>query len=61
MVYFYPVLVKGLGYTDPVIAQFITVPILTVGFVFTPVSGIVGNRSPPKRGHLIVSELGSPS
>jgi len=25
LTYFYPVLVKGLGYTDPVIAQYMTV------------------------------------
>ncbi|KAK0641807.1 pantothenate transporter liz1 [Cercophora newfieldiana] len=57
MVYFYPVLVRGLGYTDPVKAQFMTVPIWTVGFVFTMLSGIIGDRYPPKRGLLIVGGL----
>lgn len=57
MVYFYPVLVKGLGYTNTVKAQFMTVPIWTVGFVFTMLSGIIGDRFPPKRGLLIVGGL----
>lgn len=57
MVYFYPVLVKGLGYSDPIKAQFMTVPIWVVGFVCTIISGIIGDRYPPQRGLLIVGGL----
>ncbi|KAK0620771.1 pantothenate transporter liz1 [Immersiella caudata] len=57
LVYFYPVLVRGLGYTDPIKAQFMTVPIWVVSFVCTIASGFIGDRSPPRRGILVVGGL----
>jgi len=57
MVYFYPVLVKGLGYTNTVTAQYMTVPIWVVGFVFTIISGFGTDRIPRYRGLLIAGCL----
>lgn len=55
MVYFYPVLVNGLGYTDPIKAQYMTVPIWVVGFVFGVLSGFAGDHVPRWRPLLIIA------
>ncbi|KAK4182958.1 putative transporter-like protein 21 [Podospora australis] len=57
MAYFYPVLVRGLGYTDPVKAQYMTVPIWAVGLVFTMASGFVTDRLPHWRVPVLASCL----
>jgi len=57
MVYFYPVLVKGLGYTNTITAQYMTVPIWVVGFVFTMICGFGSDRIPQYRGLLIAGCL----
>ncbi|KAK4209549.1 putative transporter-like protein 21 [Rhypophila decipiens] len=57
IVYFYPVLVKGLGYDNPVKAQYMTVPLWVVGFVFSILSGIIGDRIPQHRAIVIVAGL----
>jgi MFS family permease len=58
MAYFYPVVVRGLGYTDPIKAQYMTVPIWTVAFVFAMVGGFVADRVPRRRPLLIMSGFG---
>jgi MFS family permease len=55
MTYFYPVVVRGLGYTNPVKAQYMTVPIWVVAFVFAMVSGFVGDYHPARRPLLIMA------
>ncbi|KAK5658640.1 hypothetical protein OQA88_2033 [Cercophora sp. LCS_1] len=50
MAYFYPVLVKGLGYTNPITAQYMTIPIWVVAFVFTVAGGYLADRVPRHRG-----------
>lgn len=57
VVYFYPALVKGLGYDNPVTAQYMTVPIWVVGFVFSVIAGWVGDRYPRHRALNIVGWL----
>ncbi|KAK3313973.1 major facilitator superfamily domain-containing protein [Apodospora peruviana] len=58
MAYFYPVLVKGLGYDDPITAQYMTVPIWVVGFVFAVSSGSISDRMPQYRALIIAACLG---
>ncbi|KAK5076233.1 hypothetical protein LTR51_001913 [Lithohypha guttulata] len=55
--YFYPTLVKGLGYTDSVEAQYMTVPIYVVAFVCTAFSGLFCDRIPEWRGLVIAGWL----
>ncbi|KAJ9654612.1 hypothetical protein H2198_006358 [Neophaeococcomyces mojaviensis] len=55
--YFYPTLVKGLGYTTDVSAQYMTVPIYGVAFVCTAISGYFCDRIPHHRGLVIASWL----
>jgi hypothetical protein len=57
MAYFYPALVKGLGYTNSVTAQYMTVPIWVVGFVFTVIVGFGADRIPQHRTLLIAGCL----
>ncbi|KAK3325920.1 major facilitator superfamily domain-containing protein [Apodospora peruviana] len=57
MTYFYPVLVKGLGYKDPIMAQYMTAPIWAVGFVFTMAAGFLTDRAPRYRGLVVSSSL----
>ena len=54
--YFYPTLVKGLGYSS-VNAQYMTVPIWGVAFVCTAISGYLTDFVPQKRGLIIASWL----
>jgi predicted MFS family arabinose efflux permease len=58
MAYFYPVVVRGLGYTNPIKAQYMTVPIWVVAFVFAMVSGFVGDYRPARRPFLIMGGFG---
>ena len=58
MAYFYPVLVRGLGYLDPIKAQYMTVPIWVVGFVFSLASGLLGDRIPRLRPLIIIGGNG---
>ena len=51
--YFYPTLVKGLGYTSTIKAQYMTVPIYAVAFVCTLATGIFCDRIPNHRGLVI--------
>lgn len=46
-----------MGYDDPVKAQYMTVPIWVVGFVFSLIAGIVGDRFPRARALNIVGWL----
>ncbi|KAF2649206.1 MFS general substrate transporter [Lophiostoma macrostomum CBS 122681] len=55
--YFYPTLVKGLGYTSTVQAQYMTVPIYAFAFVCTAISGIFADRVPKYRGLIIAAWL----
>ena len=51
--YFYPTLVRGLGYTDTVRAQYMTVPIYAVAFVCTAITGFFADKIPQHRGLVI--------
>ncbi|KAH7374554.1 pantothenate transporter liz1 [Plectosphaerella cucumerina] len=55
--YFYPTLVRGLGYTNVVQAQYMTVPIYAVAFVCTAITGFFADRVPGYRGVIIASWL----
>ncbi|KAF7555091.1 hypothetical protein G7Z17_g2446 [Cylindrodendrum hubeiense] len=55
--YFYPTLVKGLGYTSTVQAQYMTVPIYAVAFVCTAISGYFADKIPNHRGLVIAGWL----
>jgi len=55
--YFYPTLVRGLGYTDTVHAQYMTVPIYAVAFVCTAVTGYFCDKIPDWRGVVIAGWL----
>ncbi len=57
MAYFYPLLVRGLGYTNPITAQYMTVPIWAVGFVFAVGSGFIADRIPQHRALYIAGCL----
>ncbi|KAK3984209.1 major facilitator superfamily domain-containing protein [Cladorrhinum sp. PSN332] len=57
MAYFYPVLVRGLGYTKVTTAQYMTVPIWAVGFVFALTAGFVADRAPHNRALLVTGCL----
>lgn len=59
IVYFYPVLVKGLGYDNPVTAQYMTVPLWAVGFVCSIAAGLIADRTPQHRALLISAWLSS--
>jgi MFS family permease len=54
--YFYPTLVKGLGYTS-LQAQYMTVPIYGVAFVCTAITGYFTDKVPNKRGLIIAAWL----
>jgi MFS family permease len=54
--YFYPTLVKGLGYSA-INAQYMTVPIYGVAFVCTAVTGYFTDKVPNKRGLIIACWL----
>jgi hypothetical protein len=47
--YFYPTLVKGLGYTSTA-AQYMTIPIFGVAFVSTAITGYIADRNSRWRG-----------
>lgn len=51
--YFYPTLVKGLGYTDTITAQYMTVPIYAVAFVCTAVTTYFADSISNHRGLVI--------
>ncbi|KAF1993466.1 pantothenate transporter liz1 [Amniculicola lignicola CBS 123094] len=55
--YFYPTLVRGLGYTSTVQAQYMTVPIYAVAFVCTAITGIFADKIPQHRGLVIAGWL----
>ncbi|SPO05028.1 related to allantoate permease [Cephalotrichum gorgonifer] len=55
--YFYPTLVRGLGYTRTVQAQYMTVPIYVVAFVCTAISGYFADKIPAYRGLVIACWL----
>jgi hypothetical protein len=55
--YFYPTLVKGLGYKTTVQAQYMTVPIYAVAFVCTAVTTYFGDSAAKHRGIVISSWL----
>ncbi|KAJ9656246.1 hypothetical protein H2198_005097 [Neophaeococcomyces mojaviensis] len=55
--YFYPTLVRGLGYTSVVQAQYMTVPIYAVAFVCTAVTGFFADKVPQWRGVIIAGWL----
>ncbi|VUC27881.1 unnamed protein product [Clonostachys rosea] len=57
LTYFYPTLVNGLGYTQTVQAQYMTVPIYAVAFVCTAVSGYFADKVPQWRGIIIACWL----
>lgn len=57
LTYFYPTLVKGLGYTNSVEAQYHTVPIYAVAFVAAVISGYVCDKIPNYRGFVIAGWL----
>ncbi|KAL8769579.1 MAG: hypothetical protein Q9209_004511 [Squamulea sp. 1 TL-2023] len=54
--YFYPTLVKGLGYESNK-AQYMTVPIYGVAFVCNALTGYFADKIPYKRGFIIASWL----
>jgi len=56
--YFYPTLMTGLGYTDTVTAQYMTVPIYAVAFVCTAVTTYFADAISHHRGLVIASWLG---
>ncbi|CAG5141296.1 uncharacterized protein ALTATR162_LOCUS907 [Alternaria atra] len=56
--YFYPTLMTGLGYTDTVTAQYMTVPIYAVAFVCTAVTTYFADSISNHRGLVIASWLG---
>ncbi|KAK5659582.1 hypothetical protein OQA88_784 [Cercophora sp. LCS_1] len=58
LTYFYPLLVKGLGYTDPIKAQCMTAPIWAVAFAFTMVAGFGSDLVPLYRGLIITAICG---
>ncbi|KAF2713769.1 MFS general substrate transporter [Pleomassaria siparia CBS 279.74] len=51
--YFYPTLVRGLGYKSTVEAQYMTVPIYAVAFVCTAITGIFADKIPQYRSLVI--------
>ncbi|KAF1966538.1 MFS general substrate transporter [Bimuria novae-zelandiae CBS 107.79] len=55
--YFYPTLVNGLGYTDTVTAQYMTVPIYGVAFVCAAVTAYFADSIPNHRGLIIACWL----
>ncbi|KAL4948652.1 major facilitator superfamily domain-containing protein [Aspergillus filifer] len=55
--YFYPTLVAGLGYTDTVEAQYMTVPIYAVAFVCTVATSFFADKLLNYRGLIISSWL----
>ncbi|KAK5655709.1 hypothetical protein OQA88_5642, partial [Cercophora sp. LCS_1] len=55
--YFYPALVRGLGYNSSVTAQFMTVPIWMCGFVFAIGFGFLCDRKPLYRAVTITGNL----
>lgn len=55
--YFYPTLVSGLGYTDRVTAQYMTVPIYAVAFVCTLATGWFSDKIVNWRGFVIAAWL----
>jgi hypothetical protein len=55
--YFYPTLMTGLGYTDTVTAQYMTVPIYAVAFVCTAVTTYYADAISNHRGLVIASWL----
>ena len=55
--YFYPTLVRSLGYTNTVQAQYMTVPIYAVAFVCTAVTGYFCDMIPDLRGIVIAGWL----
>lgn len=57
LTYFYPTLVNGLGYTQTVQAQYMTVPIYAVAFVCTAISGYFADKIPQWRGVFIACWL----
>ncbi|KAL4913596.1 major facilitator superfamily domain-containing protein [Aspergillus aurantiobrunneus] len=58
LTYFYPTLVAGLGYTDKVQAQYMTVPIYAVAFVATLATSLFADKLLNHRGIIIASWLG---
>jgi len=56
--YFYPTLMTGLGYTDTVTAQYMTVPIYAVAFVCTAVTTYYADAISNHRGLVIAGWLG---
>ena len=50
--YFYPTLVKGLGY-ESTTAQYMTIPIFAVAFVSTAVTGYFADKHPRWRGVIL--------
>ncbi|KAL1801328.1 hypothetical protein ACET3X_001670 [Alternaria dauci] len=56
--YFYPTLMTGLGYTDTVTAQYMTVPIYAVAFVCTAITTYYADAISHHRGLVIASWLG---
>ncbi|KAK3672512.1 hypothetical protein LTR78_007562 [Recurvomyces mirabilis] len=54
--YFYPTLVKGLGYTSHM-AQYMVVPIYAVAFVCVVTTGYFSDKFPRQRGLIIASWL----
>ncbi|KAI9370344.1 major facilitator superfamily domain-containing protein [Aspergillus egyptiacus] len=55
--YFYPTLVRGLGYTDTVQAQYMTVPIWAVAFVCTAITSLFADKLANHRGLIIAGWL----
>ncbi|CEN59528.1 Putative Vitamin H transporter [Aspergillus calidoustus] len=55
--YFYPTLVAGLGYTDTVQAQYMTVPIYGVAFVCTVATSLFADKFSNMRGPIIAAWL----
>lgn len=56
--YFYPTLVNGLGYTDKIIAQYMTIPIYAVAFVCTLATGYFSDKAVHLRGYIVTGWLG---
>ncbi|BCS30488.1 uncharacterized protein APUU_80791A [Aspergillus puulaauensis] len=57
LTYFYPTLVAGLGYSDPVQAQYMTVPIYAFAFVCTAITSLFADKLANSRGVIIASWL----
>ncbi|KAK1825664.1 MFS general substrate transporter [Podospora conica] len=53
LIYFFPILVKGLGYTDAIMAQYMTAPIWAVALVLTVAAGYAADRVPRHRGLVV--------